>query len=64
MTQITSRLNLKEEDFAELVRGNPVKFTLSSEHDVLVTLCDLGLTWKRMYFHIERALRDAGEGDL
>lgn len=51
------RIVLDENDFAELVRGRAV-----SKRDVVIVLADIG--WDRMYFQIERAMRDAGVTDL
>ncbi len=51
------RILLGEEDFKELVRGQPIRIG-----DVEIALADIG--WDRMYFQIERAMRDAGVTDL
>jgi hypothetical protein len=46
-----TRVSLSEADFAVLVRGGVV-----DRDGVQVALQDIG--WERMYFQIERALRD------
>ncbi len=59
---IVSRLTLDEKAFTDLVRGKPVVLYLGSENEIHIRLAKIG--WDRMFFHIERAMRDAGEGDL
>jgi hypothetical protein len=57
MTEI--RVMLSELDFANLVRGKIVK---KEGSPISIALEHIG--WDRMYFQIERAMRDKGEGDL
>lgn len=55
------KVRLEEKDFAQLVRGKVVILN-GPAGTVELILADIG--WDRMYFHIERAMRDGGEGDL
>lgn len=51
------RVILSEEDFKELVSGHAVQ-----KPGVGIILSDIG--FDRMFFHIERAMRDSDSGDL
>ena len=51
------RRMMTEDDFARLVRGGIVDL-----RGVQVALKDIG--WDRMYFQLERAMRDAGVDEL
>ena len=51
------RVVLNEKDFETLVRGKAV-----AKEGVAIILSDIG--WDRMFFHVERAMRDSGSGDL
>ncbi len=53
MTEI--KILLDEQDFAQLVRGGVVQKPGSL---ITIALTDIG--WERMYFQIERAMRDSG----
>ncbi len=57
MTEV--KIMLSEEDFAALVRGKVVQKPGSL---ITIALSDIG--WDRMYFQIERAMRDNGDGGI
>ena len=56
---MTIRIVIDEKDFENLVRG---KVIVKENGECAIVLSDIG--WDRMFFHIERAMRDAGSGDL
>ncbi len=57
--RFNASFELDEKDFGDLVRGRPVALP---DSNVVIALSDIG--WDRMYFQIEGAMREAGEGDL
>lgn len=58
------RIVIDESQFAQLVRGKPIELMAYGEARPIaeVALADIG--WDRMYFHIESALREMGDGDI
>lgn len=56
------RARLEEENFAQLVRGKVVTLVTAGGNKIEVCLADIG--WDRMYFQLERAMRDAGVDEL
>lgn len=60
MKKLPPRIVIDEIQFAQLVRGKPIELRAWGGNAIAeVALADIG--WDRMYFQIERAMRDAGE---